>query len=181
MDRATIREESDLLTKSESFEVFFRRYYPYAVRLVMRHIPNQSSAEDITQEIFIRLYHKDRTEIESIKAWLAKAAINGVYNYLRTEERHQARIEKEKERLPRVFSTIESEWMREEDVRAVRRALTQLDEKERKLLLLRYEGFDYGEIAQAIQVKKASIGSQLVRAREKFQRIYLKMAREENG
>ncbi len=52
--------------------------------------------------------------------------------------------------------------------RAARAALDRLEERERRLLLLRHEGFSYREIAEALGVAETSVGSLLLRAKRAF-------------
>jgi RNA polymerase sigma factor (sigma-70 family) len=50
----------------------------------------------------------------------------------------------------------------------VRRALDSLDERDRTLLLMREEGFQYRELAEAVGVEPTSVGTLLARARRRF-------------
>ncbi len=54
----------------------------------------------------------------------------------------------------------------------MRTALDRLAEREREMLLLRYEGFSYREIAEALELNEASVGTLLVRAKEAFRRAF---------
>ena len=57
---------------------------------------------------------------------------------------------------------------RADRVAMVRHALLQLSDRDRKLLLLREEGFAYKELAEAIGVDPSSVGTLLARARRRF-------------
>ncbi|SDX38246.1 RNA polymerase sigma factor, sigma-70 family [Marininema mesophilum] len=175
----SIGEDEASTSEVEGFEGIFKRYYSYVVRQVMRIIPAQSVAEDIAQEIFIRLYHVDRSEIENIEAWLAKSATNGAYNYIRSEKRHRARIEKERQQAEKISQSAEIHWINQEEIESVRKALILLSERDRNLLLLKFEGFNYEELAQIIQVKKESVGTLLTRAKERFRSLYFQRKEEE--
>jgi RNA polymerase sigma factor (sigma-70 family) len=52
----------------------------------------------------------------------------------------------------------------------VRAALDKLPERDREMLLLRYEGFSYREIAETLDLKETSVGTLLVRAKDAFRR-----------
>ena len=54
----------------------------------------------------------------------------------------------------------------------MRNALDALDERERRMLLMREEGFAYREIAQAVDVAPGSVGTLLARALMKFRRAF---------
>ena len=56
-----------------------------------------------------------------------------------------------------------------------RRALDALPERERRILLLRYEGYSYREIARAFDLPETSVGTFLARARRAFQSAFEEM------
>lgn len=156
----------------DDFEMLFKNYYPSVVRQVMRIIPSQSVAEDIAQDVFLRFYHTDRSEIEHVSAWLIKMSINASYNYLRSEKRHLARIEKETIHSSGIAPSTESRWLEQEEITVVRNILAQMDSRERNLLLMKYSGFSYDELAEAVDIKKGSVGTLLSRAKNKFRERY---------
>ncbi len=59
-----------------------------------------------------------------------------------------------------------------QDVAAVRRALDGLDARDRELLLMREEGFSYREMAEALDIPEASVGTLLARAKRAFRFRY---------
>jgi RNA polymerase sigma factor (sigma-70 family) len=59
-----------------------------------------------------------------------------------------------------------------EDVLDVRRALDELEPRERAVLLLRHSGFSYAEIAEALELAKTSVGTTIARAQRKFRIAY---------
>jgi DNA-directed RNA polymerase specialized sigma24 family protein len=67
--------------------------------------------------------------------------------------------------------------LRAERVSAVRAALARLSRKKAQLLLLRYSGLSYQEIAKAMKLNTNSIGRALVRATENFSVIYERQQR----
>lgn len=156
----------------DDFEALFKVHYPFVVRQVMRMIPSQSVAEDIAQDVFLRLYHADRSEIEHLSAWLMKTTIHACYNYLRSEKRHSARMEKETRHSSGIAPSTESRWLEREEINTVRDILAQMDERERSLLLMKYSGFSYDELAEAININKGSVGTLLSRAKNKFRKRY---------
>ncbi|MGH7607065.1 MAG: sigma-70 family RNA polymerase sigma factor [Gemmatimonadales bacterium] len=60
----------------------------------------------------------------------------------------------------------------QETQRRVRRAIDRLPERERRLLLLRAEGYRYRDIAAALELNEASVGTLLARARRAFREAY---------
>lgn len=165
-------DEQDSVS-NEPFQDVFKQYYAHVVRQIMRIVRDQAIAEDLAQEVFLQLYHTDWKQIESLPAWLAKASIYAAYNYLRSEKRHQARIEKEAD-YQHSFSSPSSEerWIQKEEITSVQNTLKKMDERERTLLLMKFSGFQYKEIANAIRVEVSSVGTLLARAKVKFRKMY---------
>lgn len=157
---------------ADNFQELFTAYYPFVVRQIVRIVKNQQTAEDLAQEVFLTFYRTDRTVIEHIPAWLSKASIYAAYNYLRSEKRRNAREERvEAERIHTAPSSEET-WLEQDEIGQVREVLSVLDERERTLLVMKYSGFPYTELARATGVEVGSVGKLLSRAKLKFRSIY---------
>jgi RNA polymerase sigma-70 factor (ECF subfamily) len=59
-----------------------------------------------------------------------------------------------------------------EDTGRVRAALESLPERERRLLLLRAEGFSYRDLSEVLDLNPASVGTLLARAKDAFREAY---------
>jgi RNA polymerase sigma-70 factor (ECF subfamily) len=124
-------------------------------------------AQDLAQETFLRLLRRGALP-ESPGAWLASVAMN----LLRNEKSKQAR----RRRLDSPGRAIGAhsegpeppEPERGEERKRARAALDRLPERERDLLLLRAEGLSYRELADALGLADASVGTLLARAKTQF-------------
>ncbi|KKY01255.1 MULTISPECIES: RNA polymerase sigma factor SigX [Paraclostridium] len=155
------------------FEEIFKSQYTYVVKYIMKIVKNQEIAESIAQDVFIQLYKTNWKEIENIKAWLIKTSIYSSYNHIRSEKRHELRIEKASLNLETIdIQTLDDKYIKKEEIEDVRSTMNELREQDKKLLILRYSGFKYKEIAEILGVEKSSIGTMLVRAQKKFKKIH---------
>jgi RNA polymerase sigma factor (sigma-70 family) len=158
-----------------SFQELFTAYYPFVVRQIMRIVKDQQTAEDLAQDVFLTFYHTDRSIIDHIPAWLSKASVYAAYNYLRTEKRRSERQERVAAEQDRTTPSSEEMWMEQAEIENVRDVLAELDERDRTLLIMKYSGFPYAELAKATGVEVGSIGTILSRAKKKFRSIYEQM------
>lgn len=155
-----------------AFEGLFLRHYGQVYRVVYRLVGRREEAEDMTQETFLALYHHPPRLAggATLIAWLCRVALNRGYNTLRGERREQQRLQRVADTPPDVDPQAEAE--RAEERARVRSALSCLPERQGKVLLLRYAGLSYAEIAEALDVAPGSVGTLLARAERAFQAMY---------
>lgn len=165
--------KSMIKTESQSFEQIFHNYYPFVCRQLYYLVGNQSLAEDLAQETFLKLYQLPPADFSNIGGWLAKVATNLAYNHLRSEKSRQKREDHcEMERMAKMIS-FEEVVVRNQEVREVRSILKQLSARDRTCLLLKFSGYKYQEIATVAGMNVNSVGTILARAQDKFKKIYL--------
>lgn len=155
------------------FAVLFESAYPSLFRYMHRLCGDYSLAADLTQEAFVKLYQRAALP-DDPRSWLAAVA----NNLFRDERRRGARRQRllagqlPERTLGDAPAPPDQSSLDSERQRAVRDALDALPERDRQLLLLRYEGFSYAELARALDIPAASIGTILARARTAFQVAY---------
>lgn len=165
--------------QTDAFQDLFTAYYPFVVRRIMRIVKEQHTAEDLAQDVFLSFYHTDRSVIEHIPAWLSKASVYAAYNHIRSERRRYDRQEREAAQQELVAPSSEEMWLERDTIDSVRDVLAELDERERTLLVMKYSGFHYADLAKATGVEVSSVGTILSRAKSKFRRMYDRMRGEE--
>ncbi len=171
-----------------SFETLFHHHYDRVYGLLFRLVGNRTEAEDLLQEVFLKLYNHarknrflPRKREHNISAWLYRTATNAGYNAIRSRTRRQKRDDSwllaDKEDTPNAETTVEQM----EEKTAVRAALAQLPERQTRLLLLRQMDMSYAECAEACDVAPGSVGTLLRRASEAFRQAYLALSEEGAG
>ncbi|PFR99442.1 RNA polymerase subunit sigma, partial [Bacillus cereus] len=89
------------------------------------------------------------------------------------EKRHQARVDKTIQyHEVQHISSLDDDWIRKEEITKVQMALSEMNEKDRTILLMKFSGFQYKEIGEVLQIDISSIGTLLVRSKQKFRKIY---------
>jgi len=171
-----------------TFDDFFRRHFGRVHGLLYRVTGSVQDAEDLSQELFLDLSRRAPSMWDSptTAAWLWKAATHTALNALRGERRRLAREERAARQAEpvRLLSEREADPAgsveRRERQEAVRRALRRLDERDGLLLLARYSGLSYAEVADALRLNAASVGTLLARAEKRFKDVYQAQEAQEN-
>ncbi len=153
------------------FDDLFQRLYPSLFRYLQRLTGDVDVAEDIAQEAFVRLLSQDLPDQE-VRPWLFAVGTNLVRDRARKHERRQ-RLLRAVPVLPSAVGPRPDESLeRTEQIEIVRAALERLSPRDRQLLLMREEGFSYGEMARAIGVAPSSVGTLIARALKRFAGTY---------
>jgi RNA polymerase sigma-70 factor (ECF subfamily) len=157
------------------FETAFLEHYEPVFRFAYRIVGSRDEAEDVTQETFLRLLRAwpDVAARAPLRPWLYRVAGRRAYNALRSSarrERRQRTVAQQEAHVVPEDSAAAALASAQRD--AVRRALSALPERQARLLLLRYSGLTYAEVAAAIGVADSSIGTLLSRAEAAFERAF---------
>jgi len=134
--------------------VIYDRYFVDIYRYVRYRISDDSIAEDVASDVFVRLLEASRKghgPQTNIKGWLLATASNAVNDHLRRQYRRP--LTKLSEAMPDEESNINSEVDAREQNRAVKKAYTQLTAEQQHVLALRF-GLGYSIEETAAQLKK---------------------------
>lgn len=179
----SMSEQTALQTVKETieFDEAFTLHHRTVFRTARSVVHDCGLAEDVTQEVFIRLYkHMDSiADLEMLKPWLIRVALNVARNTLRGNIRANTRDENYvKESVENSVFSVESEYEQMAEMSEINRALNKVKEPLRSCLVLKQQGLSYKEIAESLSLNEASIGTFVARARQEFKRFYGKVGRE---
>lgn len=158
-----------------SFEALFHAHWPRVYGVLVRLLGDHAEAEDLALETFWRLYQRPPGEQTMLGGWLYRVAMNLGYNALRGARRRQRYEEAAgQEALARDWDPgSEAAVENAETRRQVRAVLSQMPPRDAQLLILRHSGLSYKEIAAALNVAPASVGTLLARAEAEFEKRWL--------
>lgn len=166
----------------QSFELLLQRYRTPLVNFLYRMVRAREEAEDLAQEVFLRVYRARKDYVPSAKftTWLFRIATNLALNSLR-DNRHQ-RMEISLDAPVTVDAedgdekaldiaeknpNIEQYMVEEARKKMIRHAIDKLPEKQRAAVLLhKYQELDYGDIAKILECSESALKSLLFRAYE---------------
>jgi RNA polymerase sigma-70 factor (ECF subfamily) len=161
-----------------SFDFLLRKYRSPLVNFLNRMVRDSSTAEDLAQEVFLRVYRarKQYTPSAKFTTWLFRIATNVALNSVR-DTRHKkmevsidAPTDDEDSRpmeLRAREKRIDEHLLERDRIETIRRAILALPEKQRAAVLLhKYEEMDYAEISRVLDCSESALKSLLFRAYE---------------
>lgn len=161
-----------------AFEKLMRLYFPRLLNFIYRFIPNRETAEDLTQEVFIKVYKSAAAYIplSKFQTWIFTIAKNISLNEIRRNKNSGLSLDEafgsEKNTLKdqiedKTIPCPDRNIMQEEIASAVKAAINSLPENQRvAVLLCRYEKFSYKEIAETMNLSVEAVKSLLSRGKE---------------
>ena len=163
--------------KLSDLDRLFRTYNAALVRYLTRRLGDRDWAEEVAQETFMRALRQDT--IVNEKAWLFAVATNLVRDEARKDARRRQHLsllaEEAREHEQQVTPTTVEQA---QEAAFARKAVDALAERDRLALLMKEEGLNYSEIAEALDLSPGSVGTTLSRARRRLVEIYESLQRE---
>ena len=178
---ATIERDAELMLRvrdgdSESFALLLERHRSPVIHFLYRMVQIQPVAEELAQEVFLRVY-RSRANYEptaKFTTWLFRIASHLALNWIRDRrhERGQDSLDEETaDGMTRQVSdrgiSAEQFLVRESKFEEIRRAIQSLPEKQRAAVLMhKYEEMEYSQIAAVLECSESAVKSLLFRAYE---------------
>ncbi len=159
----------------QSFALLLHRYRTPLVNFLYRMVRNREQAEDLAQEVFLRVVPSAK-----FTTWLFRIATNLALNSVRDNRYQRVEIsldapvtadaedgEEKKLDVAEMHPNIEQHLIDETRRKMIRRAIEKLPEKQRAAVLLhKYQELDYGEISKILECSESALKSLLFRAYE---------------
>jgi RNA polymerase sigma-70 factor (ECF subfamily) len=171
---------------AHAFDTLVIRYSADVYAFLIRLTEDTEEARDLTQETFLRALKsvKNFRGEADLKTWLFRIAINESRNRFRWWKRRKSNMTVSLDAENPLSETAlsetlasasaanpETETLRREREKALRRALTELPENFREAVILRdIEGFTYEEIAVALDANVGTVKSRIARGREELRK-----------
>jgi len=159
-----------------SFTLLLERHRGPVVHYLYRMVQMQAVAEELAQEVFLRIYRSRATYEPSAKftTWLFRIATHLALNWLRDNKNEKGQESLDAEQLNGVIRqvadrqpSVEQRLVRDARLQEVRRAIQTLPAKQRAAVLMhKYEELEYTQIAMVLGCSESAVKSLLFRAYE---------------
>jgi RNA polymerase sigma-70 factor (ECF subfamily) len=160
-----------------AFDVLLAKYRKPIVHFMFRMVHNQAVAEELAQEVFLRIYRSRETYRAEARfsTWLYRIATNLGVNHAR-DTRHERsastvyldEADSETGTTPDVADSTpsaEANLLRRERMKAIRQHVMALPERQKTAVLMhKYEGMDYKQIGEVLKLSESATKSLLFRA-----------------
>jgi RNA polymerase sigma factor (sigma-70 family) len=168
-----IVQAGDFSPASEIYDRYSARIYNFAFRF----LKNSEAAEDAVQEVFVKmLKHANQFHGDAkLSTWLFSITANWCRDYLRKADNKQKDSEDVLLTLPSSSElSPERNLQQKEDQQRVQRALATLTPEQREAILLsRYQGLSYAEIAQIAGCSEGAVKTRVFRAMETLKKALM--------
>lgn len=159
-----------------SFGLLLDRNRGLVVNYLSRMVSNRAIAEELAQDVFVRVYRSRRTYEPSAKfsTWLYRITTNVALNHFRDSRRHQRDLSldvQDAAQLRRQTSDraplVEDRLVREVTAEQIRRAVRGLPPKQRAAVIMhKYEEMDYAQISKVLGCTPSAVKALMFRAYE---------------
>ena len=179
---AAIEHDAQLMLRvrdgdTASFGLLLDRHRIPVIHFVYRMIQNQAIAEELSQEVFLRVYRSRATYEPTAKftTWLFRITTHLALNWIRDQknERRQLSLDSETPdgtaplQVADLGPNIEQSMLRRARLDEIRGAISALPDKQRAAVTMhKYEEMDYQQIAGVLECSESAVKSLLFRAYE---------------
>ena len=163
----------------QAFAYLVQKYRRPMLSFMYRMARNQAAAEDLAQEVFLRVYRSRETYTANAKftTWLYRIATNLAVNHARDTRHERPEIsmsldepDAETGLMPDLADgtpNVEENILRRERLAAIRSHVQALPERQRMAVVMhKYQGMDYRQIAEVLHLSESATKSLLFRAYE---------------
>ncbi len=170
-------DETELILKFKqgdkfAFRQLVEKYQDSVINTCYRFLRNKEEAEEVAQEVFLKVYLSFNTYQPKTKfsTWLFKIVVNSCLNKLRDKKKFS--LSQLDEDLHASSENQPDKSLEQEELRMlVRNAVDSLPENQRTVILVnQYEGFSYQDTAKILDCSVSAVESRLFRAKESLKK-----------
>ena len=152
-------------------------YSKSVYNIALNFFAERDIASDVTQEIFIKVFHNlDKyKEEKNFSSWIFAISRNYCIDYWRKNKKYMLNSRELDENIGTGKPTPEENLILESEIDGLRKKLAQLDPELRLIIILRdIQDLSYQEIAERFSIPEGTVKSRINRARLKLAQAYMR-------
>lgn len=153
----------------------YERWSGPLLKFTGRMLGDRAEAEEVTQDVFLKVIVRagQYDGRASVASWLFAIAANGCRDRLRRSVRRPSVALDAVAEAPEPDPPVDVRLVERQRREAVRRALSRLSAEQREVLVLaRYHGLPYAEIARALAISEGAVKTRIFRAMETLKSLF---------
>ncbi len=161
----------------EAWKTMINSYSKSVYNIALNFFAERDIAQDVTQEIFIKIYHnldKFREE-KNFSSWIFTISRNYCIDYWRKNKKYFVNTQELDEKIGFSKPTPEENLITESEIEKLRKKISQLDPELRLILILRdIQDLSYQDIAEKFSIPEGTVKSRINRARVKLTQAFMR-------
>jgi RNA polymerase sigma-70 factor (ECF subfamily) len=161
-----------------SFAILLQKHRNVVVQYLSRMVQNRAVAEELAQDVFVRVYRSRHAYEPSAKftTWLFRITTNVALNHFRDERHDNQNISLDaptasgkRFEAPDYQYSVEQRLVKEATAKEIREAIASLPEKQRAAVLMhKYQDMDYNQIATVLGMSRSAVKALMFRSYERL-------------
>lgn len=157
---------------------FYNKYKAHLFNASVRIVDDRMDAEEIMQDTIIKFLAFDEGDSmtpQQVEAWLVKTCIRASIDLLRKKKSTEAFLEEyqedmiSEEKNNDMWTSMIASSHRHKLIKKIQMCISQLPDGYRTIIsLILFEGYDYEEVSQIMNIKEVTVRSQYLRAKNKL-------------
>jgi RNA polymerase sigma-70 factor (ECF subfamily) len=167
---------------ADAFERFVKKYERPVLSTIYRYVGDRVAAEDVAQEVFLKVWRRAKSfkGRSSFSTWLYRVVVNQCLNFRR--KRARAKNVPLDEAVVADGPALDEGLDEANKAAAVRAAVDELPPRQRMALILsKFEGCSYREVAEIMRTSTSSVESLLFRAKHNLKKKLLPLEERWRG
>lgn len=160
--------------QEQQFKELYQKYAPKVQRLCMGYTGNLMEAEDLLQEVFVKVWQNlDKFRGDSqVSTWIYRIAVNTCLYQIRSAKNKKS---VDLEKAPVLLETEGDN--KEQQLQILHKAISELKESDRLIITLLLEEIPYAEIAQITDISEVNLRVKIHRIKQQLSIIYARYER----
>lgn len=159
-----------------AFRVVYDAYFGFLYNVVFKMVLQQQEAEDIVQDVFLKIYKNRKKYNHSVKfsTWIYRISVNQTLNILRRKKLFSSKIIHFLKPRDESAPSYEEKLEQDTATKRLKKCIDKIPEKYRVCLVLKYmENLSIKDISEIMNIGEPLVKTRIHRAKQKLKEVYI--------